>query len=225
MTTMLASLCAVCGGWGRARVCDGCRALHAPARARCPRCALPVAGAGLLCIECRRNPPPQAATVAALDYGFPWDRLLGAFKYHGAIDLAVPLAGLLADAVRSAQLARAACVLPVPLGPGRLRERGYNQAWEVARRVARTLGLPARADGLQRWLDGEHQVGHTRTERIAALRGAFGVDSAQAGRWRGGTVALVDDVMTSGATAAEAARVLLAAGAATVQVWVVARTP
>jgi ComF family protein len=225
MTGMLASLCAVCGSWGRARVCDRCRAVHAPARLRCPRCALVVAGAGLQCLDCRRDPPPQAATLAALDYGFPWDRLVSAFKYHGAIDLAAPLADLLADAVRSAQLERAACVLPVPLGPRRLRERGYNQAWEIARRVARTLALPARADGLERWLDGEHQVGHTRGERIAALRGAFGVDTARASRWRGGTVALVDDVMTSGATAAEAARVLLAAGAAAVQVWVVARTP
>jgi len=221
---MFASLCAVCHGWGRGRVCAGCRAVHAPVQPRCPRCALPVAGAALVCLECRRAPPPQAAAVAALDYGFPWDRLVSAFKYHGAIELATPLAGLLADAVRGAGLDAPSCVLPVPLGPRRLRERGYNQAWEVARRVARTLGLPARADGLQRWLDGEHQVGHTRAERIAALRGAFGVDPAQASRWQGRTVALVDDVMTSGATATEASRVLLAAGAAAVQVWVVART-
>jgi ComF family protein len=225
MSVTLASLCAVCGGWGRGRVCDGCRAAHAAVWPRCPRCALRVASLQLLCLECRREPPPQAATVAALDYAFPWDRLIGAFKYHGAIDLAAPFAGLLADAVRRAQLEPAACVLPVPLGPRRLRERGYNQAWEIARRVARSFGLPARADGLERWLDGEHQVGHTRAERIAALRGAFGVDTGHASRWRGGTVALVDDVMTSGATAAEAARVLLAAGAAAVQVWVVARTP
>jgi ComF family protein len=222
---MFASLCAVCQGWGRGRLCAGCRAVHAAVLPRCPRCALRVPGAGLVCLECRRAPPPQAATVAALDYGFPWDRLVTAFKYRGAIDLAAPLAGLLADVVRGAQLEPAACVLPVPLGPQRLRERGYNQAWEIARRVARSLGLPARVDGLERWLDGEHQVGHTRDERIAALRGAFGVVPAQASRWQGRTVALVDDVMTSGATAAEASRVLLAAGAAAVQVWVVARTP
>lgn len=221
---MLASLCAVCHGWGRGRVCAGCRAVHAPTRPRCPRCALPVAVAGLLCLACRHAPPPQAATVAALDYGFPWDRLLSTFKYHGAVDLATPLAGLLADAVRGAGLDAPACVLPVPLGPRRLRERGYNQAWEVARRVARTLALPADASGLERWLDGAHQVGHSRAERIAALRGAFGVDTARVSGWQGRTVALVDDVMTSGATAAEASRVLLAAGAAQVQVWVVART-
>jgi ComF family protein len=222
---MLASLCAVCHGWGRGRLCAACLAVHAPVQPRCPRCALRVPAAALVCLACRRAPPPQAATVAALDYGFPWDRLLSSFKYRGAIDLAPPLAGLLAGAVRSAPLDPVASVLPVPLGPRRLRERGYNQAWEIARRVAHTLGLPARAGGLQRWLDGEHQVGHTRDERIAALRGAFGVDAAQASAWHGRTVALVDDVMTSGATAAEASRVLLAAGAAAVQVWVVARTP
>lgn len=219
------SLCAVCHGWGRTRLCDECRSVFAAPHSRCPRCALPVTSAGLVCLDCRRTPPPQAAAVAAVDYAFPWDALLSAFKYRAAIDLAASFAEMLTQAVRRAQLEPPACVLPVPLGAGRLGERGYNQAWEIARRVARSLALPAHADGLQRWLDGAQQVGHSRAERIAALRGAFGVNAGLATRWQGRTVALVDDVMTSGATAAEASRVLLAGGAAAVQVWVVARTP
>jgi ComF family protein len=222
----IASLCAVCHGWGTGRLCMPCLAAHAAPRARCPRCALPVPAPGLDCLACRRAPPPQAATVAALDYAFPWDRVIAQFKYHGALDLAAPLAALLAQAVHASALPPPACVLAVPLAPRRLAERGYNQAWELARRVARQLHLPARCDGLERWLDGDvHQVGQGRDERFAALRGAFGVQARAAGRWQGAAVALVDDVMTTGATAAEATRVLLAAGARAVQLWVLARTP
>jgi ComF family protein len=223
---LAASLCAVCCGWGASRLCDACRARYALPRARCPRCALPVPSPGLVCLGCRREPPPQTATVAALDYAFPWDGLIAQFKYHAALDLAAPLAALLVRAVRAAALPLPDCVVPVPLAPRRLAERGYNQAGELARRAASALRLPMHAGALQRWLDGSApQVGHGRSERIDALRGAFGVAPARSARWRGGSVALVDDVLTTGATAAEAARVLLAAGAREVQLWVLARTP
>jgi ComF family protein len=116
-------------------------------------------------------------------------------------------------------------VLPVPLSPARLRERGYNQAWELARRLAVQRGLPAKAQWLQRLRDTPHQVGLSRSERERNLRDAMWVPPEGQAGVAGQHVALVDDVMTTGMTAAAGARALKAAGAASVQVWVVARTP
>jgi predicted amidophosphoribosyltransferase len=106
----------------------------------------------------------------------------------------------------------------------RLAERGYNQAWELARRVAAALSLPASASLLLRPVDAGPQIELGRAERQRNLRNAFMVDPRQRGTLQGRRVALVDDVMTTGATAHAAASALLRAGAA-VDVWVLARTP
>jgi ComF family protein len=107
----------------------------------------------------------------------------------------------------------------------RLRERGYNQSWELARRLARALALEARADALFRVRDTGHQLGLHRSERAKNLHGAFVVTPHHAAWVRGARIALVDDVLTTGATAHAATRALRAAGVRDVQVWVVARTP
>jgi ComF family protein len=112
----------------------------------------------------------------------------------------------------------------VPLSRERLRERGYNQAWELARRLARRLGLAARADVLQRSRDTPHQIGMSRAEREHNLRDAFWIEPVQRWRLQGAHVALIDDVLTTGATAHAAALALTRAGAARVDVWVAART-
>jgi ComF family protein len=168
---------------------------------------------------------PAAPCRAAVDYAFPWSGLVAAFKFRSALDLAGGLAGLLTDAVRADDAVRPALLLPVPLSAERLAERGMNQAWELARRVGASLGIPARADVLRRLIDAPHLADLPRGQRAARIRGAFGIVPGRADRLRGRRVALVDDVMTSGATVSEAARVLLASGAAEVVVWVVARTP
>ena len=116
-------------------------------------------------------------------------------------------------------------VLPVPLSAARLAERGYNQAWELAKRAAAALGLAADATLLQRPLDSAHQATLDRRARQQNLRTAFMVDPRRRARLQGLRVALVDDVMTTGATAHEAALVLLRAGATAVDIWVLARTP
>ncbi len=175
------------------------------------------------CADCLRESPPYRQACAAVDYAFPWSGLIGAFKFRGALDLASPLAALLAQAVRRQGSLSADLVVPVPLSPERLRERGMNQAWELARRVGASLGVEAQPRALLRLVDTAHLAGLPRAERSARIRGAFAVAPGFA--LRGRHVALVDDVMTSGATITEASRALLAAGAATVQVWVVARTP
>jgi ComF family protein len=215
----------VCAQWTRGRLCAACRERFAAPALRCARCALPLASAHAACGACLRQPPPFDATVCAVDYAFPWSRLLGAFKFQGAVDLAPALAALLAEAVQGRSEPRPQLVLPVPLGSRRLAARGYNQAWELARRVARRLGLDARPDVLQRLLETPPQAELSRAQRLANLRAAFAVAPRHRARLAGLHVALVDDVMTTGATVSEAAAALRRAGAARVDAWVVARTP
>lgn len=182
-----------------------------------------LSGAAARCGNCLAHPLPLAHCHCAVDYAPPWDGLIARFKYHGAIDLCVVLAQRLADAVPPAAAADADLVIPLPLAPRRLAERGYNQAWELARRVARRHRRPASTAWLQRWLEASPQAGLDRAARQRNLRGVFVVP--QPGAVAGRRVVLVDDVLTTGATVATAAQVLLAAGAASVSAWVLARTP
>jgi ComF family protein len=217
--------CGVCLQWTGAPWCPECLGRHAAPQPRCRRCAVSVPAGVEVCPDCLRAPPPFDAAVAAVDYAFPWTGVIGVFKFGGGIDRAAGLAALL-DAACGAQAQPGVdLVVPVPLGARRLAERGYNQAWELARRVARGHGLPAQADLLQRWVETPHLAELPRAARADAVRGAFGVDPGAAHRLRGRHVALVDDVLTSGATAGEAARALRQAGAAAVSVWALARTP
>lgn len=207
-------------------MCADCVARHAASRPRCACCGL---GLGLptpRCGACLRDAPPFARTVCVADYGFPWDGLITAFKFQGRVELAAMLADRLATAVaQAADLPPAELVLPVPLSPRRLAERGYDQAWELARRVAQRLQLPAQARLLQRPVHTEAQSALDRAARQRNLRTAFMADPRRRGLLQGRRVALVDDVMTTGATLREAAAVLLRAGASAVDVWVLARTP
>lgn len=213
--------CELCRRWQRGRLCADC-APPTPAE-RCTGCGLRLSAPGLRCGACQAHPLPFDGCRCAVDYAAPWDRLLIAFKYHGQVDLAAPLAERLRQALSPADVEAVDLVLPVPLAAERLRERGYNQAWELARRVAAALRRPADARLLERPLARAPQAGLGRAERRRNLQGAFRVarPSGLAGR----RVALVDDVLTTGATAAEAAQALRAAGAAAVQVWALARTP
>ncbi len=221
--------CIVCRGWCDGGLCAPCDVRFAFARPRCEGCALPlVAGApGLApgrCVRCRLAPPPWSRAVAGVDYGYPWDRALADLKFHQRLEPAGALLGpLLArlEDVRGGDVR----VVAVPLSRERLRERGYNQSWELARRLARALALDARADALFRVRDTGHQLGLHREARGANLQGAFVATPRHAGWVRGARIALVDDVLTTGATAHAATRTLRAAGARDVQLWVVARTP
>lgn len=232
------SQCEVCRQWcGEGRgafsalcaLCADCVARFAAPLPRCGRCGLRMGLASPACGACLRTPPPFEHTVCVADYGFPWDRLVADFKFHGRAELAGMLAALLHAACRLAATRQPATdavtlVLPVPLSAGRLAERGYNQAWELARRVAALANLPARPDLLLRPWETAHQADLDRAARQRNLRSAFMVDPRLRSVLAGQRVALVDDVMTTGATAREAAAALLRAGAAAVDVWVVART-
>jgi ComF family protein len=225
-----AGLCEVCRGDTRGALCGDCIGRFAVPAARCPRCALRQPAARV-CGACLHQPPPWTAACTALDYAFPWHALVAQLKFHGRPELAAPLAALLAEAVRrdpegAAATSRPGFVLvPVPLGPQRLAERGYDQAWELTRALARRLGADARPRLLRRVVETPRQSDLSQAERLRNLRAAFSVAPADRAWLAGRELALVDDVMTTGATLRAATEALLRAGAAAVHVWVLARTP
>jgi ComF family protein len=222
------SLCEICRTWADGALCADCVARFAPARIRCRHCGLGLgaaAAAGSACPACRQSPPAYARSACAVDYGFPWDGLIAALKFQEQTALARALAPLLARAVRSLGGAPVDLVLPIPLSSERLRQRGYNQAWELARHTAGQLRLPARSGLLTRPVATAAQHALDRASRQRNLRDAFMVEPGARPALQGRRLALVDDVMTTGATVHEAADTLLRAGAAAVDVWVFARTP
>jgi len=216
------SRCAACGAWPARALCDACGAAFARPRHRCGRCALPVADGRPVCGACLREPPPLDACLAAVPYAYPWSSLLARFKFSGEPGWAGVLAERMAAVPGVAEeLAQAARVLPLPLAPRRLAERGFNQALLLALRLApdktdARLLLRLRETGTQTALD--------RAARQANLRGAFGVEPLRAAEVRGRDFLLVDDVMTSGASLHAAARALKQAGARRVAAVVLART-
>ena len=172
-----------------------------------------------------RTPPSFDSAIAAVDYSHPWDRVISDFKYRSGLDRAEALCDLLMAAQSRHAGEQPECLLPVPLGAQRLRERGYNQSWELARRCARRLGGHTDAAMLLRIRETPHQLSLPRERRLANVRGAFAIEPTRRAEVVGRRIALIDDVMTTQATADELSRVLLDAGARSVQVWVVARTP
>lgn len=215
----LPQYCALCcGRSGDALVCTACEAALPRVVDACPVCALPSQRANV-CGACLSDPPPFAATIAACAYAFPVDRLLQALKYGGRLALADWAASALVDAVARRGEGDVDVVAPLPLSVARQRERGFNQAHEIARRACARLRLPL-ASVLARTSGGPPQAMLPWTARGKNVRGAFECASDV----RGLRIALVDDVMTTGATLAEASRMLIAAGAVRVDAWVVART-
>lgn len=182
----------------------------------CPRCALPTFD-GRICAACARRPPPFDATRVAFVYAWPCDHLLHRFKYGGALECARYFADALAR--RANGRPDPQLLVAIPLAAARQRSRGFNQAQELARHLSRTTGVPA-TQGLIRLHDTAAQVGLSREARARNLRDAFIGTEVLAGR----TVALVDDVMTTGATMRAAARAARRAGAVAVEAWVIART-
>jgi ComF family protein len=175
-----------------------------------------------LCGACRSRRPGFAYARAALRYGEIAREAIHAFKFGGRRGLANPLGDLLAGlGLRALPGAAPDVLVPVPLHPRRARERGYNQALLLARRLERAWGVPVASDALRRAVPTQPQADLDAAARRQNVRDAFAVQSPRliAGRH----VVLVDDVLTTGATAGECARTLSRAGAATVGVVTVAR--
>jgi ComF family protein len=218
---LLAPDCLLCGApAGETPLCPACAAdLPALPTAVCPIC-LEATTHGEPCGACQMRPPPFAKAHALLPYVFPVDHLIHTLKYAAHFALARHWGAALAEKLRAAQTP-CNCVMPLPLHAGRLAERGYNQALAIARPLARNLGVPLDTQSLQKWRPTSPQSSLTHTERQNNLKGAFAVTVDLGGL----DIVLVDDVLTTGATLAEAARTLRLHGARSVSVAVVARTP
>lgn len=184
----------------------------------CGRCAVPLPFAGT-CGACLRSAPAFDAAVAAFEYRFPVDRMVQRFKYRADLAMGRWLAHSLAAAV--ARGPRPDLLVPTPLTRRRLRERGFNQAAEIAKALGRELSLDVELRALSKLRDTPPQSGLHGRARRANLRSAFGCEVALGGI----RVALVDDVITTGATARACAEALKRAGAARVDIWALARTP
>lgn len=213
---LLPHACLLCGATsGPALWCAACdRALPRLPAPRCARCALPIPD-GDICGACLDRPPRYDRVTAVFVYHFPVDALLHAFKYGGNLAIAT----VLGDALGKAVVGRPDVIIPMPLSVGRLRERGFNQALEIARRVSRCTGIPVLRDACRKVVETRPQATLPWKERAKNVRGAFVCDAELRGR----KVAVIDDVMTTGATLDELAKNLHRAGAAEVSGWVVAR--
>jgi len=216
---LLPPLCLLCGapsGEEDGALCAGCLAdLPVLPRPCCPLCLVATAH-GELCGDCLKHPPAFTQVHALYCYAFPLDRLIHSLKYHAQLALADSWGRQLASLVAELPLDR---VLPLPLHASRIRERGYNQALEIARALAKTLSLPLDYESLYKTRSTLPQTGLSLEARHKNPRGAF----ACARDFSGQRLLLVDDVLTTGATSREAARILKLHGAKEVHIAVVAR--
>jgi ComF family protein len=214
--------CLLCGAAGSdgLDLCRDCTRELPRNRTCCARCALPLPEPAALCGQCQRRVPPWDRAWVPFRYAWPLDRLESRFKFSANLACGRVLSSLWL--CESAPAALPELIVPVPLHVARLRERGYNQALELARPLAKRLGLPLRIDGLIRQRATAAQTELGALARRRNVRGSFAVREGIA--WPP-HVALLDDVMTTGATLAECARLLKRAGVQQVDVWALARAP
>lgn len=220
--------CLVCDEAGDGRslrdLCPACEAALPWLETVCHQCALPLAAGepASLCGQCLRQPLRHLAAVhASFRYAAPVSQLLPRLKFHQCLASARLLAQLMQQGLRTRPLPLLPhALVPVPLHRQRLRQRGYDQALELARPLARALGIPLRDNLLRRIRATSAQSRLGRSERRRNLRHAFCV---REGASVPAHVTLFDDVMTTGATLEAAAQALHAAGACRVDAWVCAR--
>jgi ComF family protein len=224
LDVVLPSCCALCGQQCTGVLCAPCRVHYTQPRRRCIQCANPLADHEPVarCGGCIKATPAFDATVTAVDYAAPFDALVLHLKFGAQLALAPMCAQLVRDAMLSSDaLALPDVLCPVPLGPQRLAARGFNQALEIARPLARVLGVPLEARLMARPVDTPAQSTMTPVARRDNVRRAFVVEGDVDGKH----VGVVDDVMTSGHTLDAVAHTLKAAGAVRVTNLVFARTP
>ena len=215
--------CVLCSGPGVARMdlCAGCEADLPLNRHACEHCAEPMSRElpqPALCGACLRRPPRFDACVAPFIYEFPVDRMIQKLKYGHELQFGHVLGQLLAQRL-ACRGSRPELVIPVPLASRRFRERGFNQARELALPLCRSLNLTLRSDLVVRRRETKEQAGLDKKERTRNTRDAF----ALAKPLHAKHVAIIDDVVTTGSTANALARVLRLAGAEWIEVWAVAR--
>lgn len=219
--------CLMCGLFsGRRNLCAGCAADLPRSGRACRQCGLPMPGGQeTLCGTCLSTPPPWDAAVAALQYRFPVDQVVRRFKFRRSLACGEILAEEMIRAVEARGADRPDGIVPVPLHRSRLFVRTFNQAELLAYRAGRRLGIPVHASVLLRQRRTRAHSGLDAASRKRNIRGAFRCHLPEEKRGDLRHVALVDDVLTTGATLAECTRVLRRAGVERISVWVSARAP
>ncbi|MDX1625066.1 MAG: ComF family protein [Wenzhouxiangellaceae bacterium] len=215
-------VCPACGmaHAGRPGLCAGCCAELPAAQSGCRRCAMVLPREVETCGACQRRPPPFDAAHAAWRYAFPVDGLIQRFKFRGDRVAGRALATAMAGRLASLGAPRPDLIVPVPLHWRRRLARGFNQSAWLARDLSAALGRLPWAPALERRRATSTQSSLPAGRRSGNVRGAFEVRGLPPGTRH---VALVDDVMTTGATLAECARCLKRAGVTRVEAWVAAR--
>ncbi|MEO7320912.1 MAG: ComF family protein [Nitrosospira sp.] len=210
--------CLLCGAASDGNMCPPCLdSLPQLPLHLCEVCALPAAES-CVCGACLANPPAFDRIIASLSYAFPVDALVHSLKYQRNLSIAPVLADLLVTRIDGIVLPD--FILPMPLHPARVKERGFNQALEIARGVAKKTGIALLPTACRRIKNTPSQTGLPWKEREQNIKGAFMCEADLAGK----RIAILDDVMTTGATLNELAKILHERGATHVGGWVVART-
>lgn len=207
-------------------ICVACEAEMPWLGEHCQTCALPLPEAGLTCDGCLLEPPAYEQVAVPWRYDFPVDSLITRFKHNAKWPFGHLLADVLSQYLQhrfDEDLPRPDALLPVPLAAKRLRQRGFNQAAMLARWLSQQLDLPCEENVVHRIQDTSAQQDLDAKARKRNLRNAFALTSDA--NVKGRHLALVDDVLTTGATAQALARLLMNAGAARVDVYCLARTP
>jgi ComF family protein len=220
---LLPPRCRLCGDSSAqaAQLCPPCTAELPWLGSACPQCAQPVTAnlPAARCGSCQRRPPAFDETTALFHYRPPVDHLLKRLKFARELAVAPLLAGIMAEQLGQRQQPLPGLLVPVPLHYSRLRERGFNQAAELARTLGRRLQIPVAHQLCRRQRKTVAQSGLPPAARGLNLRNAFTVSGIP----DNSHLAIIDDVMTTGHTANELARVLKHAGAGCIEVWVIAR--
>ena len=213
--------CAICNTWGPDVLCESCVGAFAQPRLRCKHCALPIQAGQRICADCQGQPAALDFCIASVSYDWPWPKVMVDFKFSAQPAWAQSLA-LLMRHTPGAELLLESCdaVVPIPVSAERLAERGFNQSVLLARHLAN-------AKMQTQWL---HRLRHTeaqshlpRSERLHNLDQAFALDPTARASIQGQSIVLIDDVMTTGTTLRQAARLLRQAGARSVGALVFAR--
>jgi ComF family protein len=218
--------CLLCGTTetGGAGLCVECENFLPRNEVACARCALPLpstSGTNLICGNCQKKAPPFDQIIAPFYYLQPLNYFISEFKFQSRLVYGRLLADLMLGELKQNAIKMPDLLLPVPLHKSGLRQRGFNQSSELCRHLSKHLSIPWSPDLLLKHRETVHQRSLKRKERKKNISGSF----RYLGRKAWLHVALVDDVVTTGATVEAAATVLKAAGVQRVDVWAVCRTP
>jgi len=224
-TQLLPYTCPVCNAISSERICTSCTQSLPTIKAQCQQCGLPLypneSDTGkLYCGRCLSKRPYFDRCISPFHYKPPINQLITDLKFHQKLYYANLLGHLLLEKIKQQNTPLPECIIPVPLHSKRLRQRGFNQALEIARPIARILSLPLEPFYCQRIIATSPQMQQNRQARQNNIKNAFKINQPVSYQH----IAIVDDVMTTGSTVNELARKFRQCGVEQIQIWSVARS-